>query len=909
MLQFRSAAVAPRLTLLVCPQRVRFSSVEQGEPWSEAELAALQETVAVAAPGSVPDFAILAGLLPGGRTTAQCVALFETLKPLLCAEERCPPATLSAFLTETAAAAAAATSHQEPSTSQGSGDVSQAAAVPRVVGRRTPVARRAASGLSAGDTAALLVSLSPADGAATQPDAMALAAPAARGGAGHHELRPVTGATPAHQPPGPSLSRPPLPPPPGSGRKRVRNLFGKREEEQQQRSERSGLDALLALADMSAGGGGGGGARAGRPAPYSYAAAAPRSKSGGGGSAQKGSGSRGGEKAGRARSTAAFRQRRRKPAPERPPVRTTLRGAAAAASAAAALAPAAPASPASGASAALSDVVACSQDAHLLVPGVGCGASGCGARDGEGDVGGISAQLQAPGHARVCRALCRSARARRWAACEWFHPPVDAAFLRSAQGDAFAQWLQHVGLAGVSRLRRAEWRLVRAPLGRPRRLSLAFLREQREALEGARAVARAAYEELKTIGRLGGPACGFPRGALPPQVPPPLAVGDRVLAVHPRSRGVHPGSLLTVDARRLRVRFDRLDLGSEAVRDTDVAAVPLGASAGGHGAGGAPCAAGGAHLALRSHNHPASTLAALSPQAAPAAARALYGSDAPEAVAAVTAVAAAAAAAARGAIPGSPQEAAHAAARAVCSASHAADASCLAALASALERKEALLTELRAMNAEAASAGAPAVALPESFQRAYAAMVLALRTANEGVEAGLNALHARKQFHDGGTGGGAQRQLALVHVPGHALSANAEQLARIGGGVRGGAVRDGGATAHPGGGGSASTAARMLASARDDAAQLVAGACAGGDKDGGGDGFAASQLVSSCVAALLLLRSLSDAPGALPRAAVAGALEAAAAALRPKAHANHPLYQQVLATLAEIQEQLITAYA
>jgi hypothetical protein len=43
--------------------------------------------------------------------------------------------------------------------------------------------------------------------------------------------------------------------------------------------------------------------------------------------------------------------------------------------------------------------------------------------------------------------------------------------------------LRHAGLAGVALLTRAEWGVLRAMLGRPRRLSLAFLREERVRLE------------------------------------------------------------------------------------------------------------------------------------------------------------------------------------------------------------------------------------------------------------------------------------------------------------------------------------------------------------------------------------------------------------------------------------------
>ena len=63
------------------------------------------------------------------------------------------------------------------------------------------------------------------------------------------------------------------------------------------------------------------------------------------------------------------------------------------------------------------------------------------------------------------------------------------------------------------------------------------------------------------------------------------------------------------------------------------------------------------------------------------------------------------------------------------------------------------------------------------------------------------------------------------------------------------------------------------------------------------------------LAALLVVRALADAPGALPADDVAAALEAAAAALRPRAAANGPLFDALRASLAELTQQLTTVYA
>lgn len=54
----------------------------------------------------------------------------------------------------------------------------------------------------------------------------------------------------------------------------------------------------------------------------------------------------------------------------------------------------------------------------------------------------------------------------------------------------------HAGLGPGVRLTRREWGAVRRALGRPRRLSLAFLRQERAKLETYRNIVRAKYEEV-----------------------------------------------------------------------------------------------------------------------------------------------------------------------------------------------------------------------------------------------------------------------------------------------------------------------------------------------------------------------------------------------------------------------------
>ena len=71
---------------------------------------------------------------------------------------------------------------------------------------------------------------------------------------------------------------------------------------------------------------------------------------------------------------------------------------------------------------------------------------------------------------------CLDARTRRWCMYEFFCSALDRPWLLACE---LREWLAHAGLPADLCLTRAEWVAVRAALGRPRRLSLAFLHEVR----------------------------------------------------------------------------------------------------------------------------------------------------------------------------------------------------------------------------------------------------------------------------------------------------------------------------------------------------------------------------------------------------------------------------------------------
>ncbi|CAH9131290.1 unnamed protein product [Cuscuta epithymum] len=144
----------------------------------------------------------------------------------------------------------------------------------------------------------------------------------------------------------------------------------------------------------------------------------------------------------------------------------------------------------------------------------------------------------------------------RWCTCEWFYSPIDNPWFAKRE---FVEYLDHVGLGHVPRLTRVEWDVIRSSLGKPRRFSKQFLKEEKEKLYDYREFVRTHYTDLREGTREG----------LPTDLARPLSVGQRVIAIHPKTREIHDGSVLTVDHSRCRVQFDRPDLGVEIVKDIE----------------------------------------------------------------------------------------------------------------------------------------------------------------------------------------------------------------------------------------------------------------------------------------------------------------------------------------------------
>lgn len=145
---------------------------------------------------------------------------------------------------------------------------------------------------------------------------------------------------------------------------------------------------------------------------------------------------------------------------------------------------------------------------------------------------------------------------RRWCAYEWFYSVIDDPWFSKRE---FAEYLYHVGLGHVPRLTRVEWGVIRSSLGKPRRFSVQFLKEEQHKLNQYRDSVRTHYTEFRSRSRDG----------LPTDLARPLLVGQRVIAIYPRTREIHDGTILTVDHDRCRVQFDQTELGAEIIMDTD----------------------------------------------------------------------------------------------------------------------------------------------------------------------------------------------------------------------------------------------------------------------------------------------------------------------------------------------------
>lgn len=82
--------------------------------------------------------------------------------------------------------------------------------------------------------------------------------------------------------------------------------------------------------------------------------------------------------------------------------------------------------------------------------------------------------MHSSGNAEVRLRHCLDPRVRRWCSCEFFCSAIDRPWLMRNE---LMGYLTHVGIAKGTKLARPELAIIRASLGRPRRLSLGYLRQ------------------------------------------------------------------------------------------------------------------------------------------------------------------------------------------------------------------------------------------------------------------------------------------------------------------------------------------------------------------------------------------------------------------------------------------------
>ncbi|XP_078438778.1 DNA binding protein isoform X2 [Wolffia australiana] len=503
---------------------------------------------------------------------------------------------------------------------------------------------------------------------------------------------------------------------------------------------------------------------------------------------------------------------------------------------------------------------------------------------------------------------------RRWCMFEWFYSAIDYPWFAKSE---FVEYLDHVGLGHIPRLTRVEWGVIRSSLGKPRRLSAQFLREERDKLEEYRESVRAHYAELRSGSREG----------LPTDLARPLAVGQRVVACHPKTREIHDGSILTVDRNRCRVQFDRPELGVEFVMDIDC--MPLNPSENMPDAlrkkslvldkvsesfyearqfSQAPDGRLGEPTRLFSSENLDNTegVCSTAPPTYPINTLIKQANgDTIDAIAVAKAAASEVAAAAQQAMYAQPCTLAHIQARE-------ADLKALAELTRALDKKEALLTELRNMNEEVSTKQKDGEPIKEfdHFRKQYAMVLLQLRDANDQVAGALVFLRQRNTYlgngvNAGSGAGGNGGQIGHSTCPGFQEPPGSHILDIIQGSRRKArALVDVATNAMPrvkkG-----EDAFDRIGEALDEAKPPGTSGTSPEDhvRRSDGDAWVPGDLISSCVAALIMIQTCAERQD--PPADVAQILDSAVSTLEPCCPQNLPIFREIESFMGIVKNQVL----
>ncbi|PRP78443.1 putative lin-9 [Planoprotostelium fungivorum] len=135
------------------------------------------------------------------------------------------------------------------------------------------------------------------------------------------------------------------------------------------------------------------------------------------------------------------------------------------------------------------------------------------------------------GAARLDRAL-RSPNFRKWCTYEFFYPTIDRGYFNHNE---FQESLNELDLGKVTRVTRKEWSYFRDRMGKPRRFSEAFLKEEREQLEQYRNRIR----QLRV-----NPNDVQSNSVTIREIPPQLSEGNSVVVDY--EGGIHRGTVVTI---------------------------------------------------------------------------------------------------------------------------------------------------------------------------------------------------------------------------------------------------------------------------------------------------------------------------------------------------------------------------
>lgn len=155
----------------------------------------------------------------------------------------------------------------------------------------------------------------------------------------------------------------------------------------------------------------------------------------------------------------------------------------------------------------------------------------------------------------ILQRMTHSPAFRKWCMYEFFYASVDQPFFEAG---AFRRGLVEMGLGGVQKMTRVEWSYIRSLMGKPRRLSQAFLNQERMKLRNYRATMVRLREE-STYNDLGNLV-----------VIPPIPVNSRVLVMDLERSALHSGFVDFYNEGLYNVRFDNAALGTRMVKEQNV---------------------------------------------------------------------------------------------------------------------------------------------------------------------------------------------------------------------------------------------------------------------------------------------------------------------------------------------------